>query len=165
MQGSGLPAGGGLGAPGAYSCHIALHHGQTLQYTREEKQRADRARGLLLTEMCPTLTPQLTGTVENLRDRAKKGLLHNPVASLHRRAGCSGLTLPVPSSLGRDRAAFPTQGPFVMERGGMSLSPDFCQIWLKSAGRLKSYYSRHVAGYRQAWTAPSHKLYFIRKLH
>lgn len=68
---------------------------------------------------------------------------------------------PVP---GRDRAAFPTQEPFVMEHGGMSLSPHFCQIWLKSARILKSYYSRHVARYRQAWTAQSQKLHFIRKL-
>lgn len=51
-----------------------------------------------------------------------------------------------------------------MEHGGMSLSPHFCQIWLKSAGRLQSYCSRHAARPSQAWTAPSQKLHFIRDL-
>lgn len=82
---------------------------------------------------------------------------------------CKSLRLCLPSAgdggaLGRDRAAVPAQEPCAVERGGMSSFPPFCQIWLKSARRLKSYCCRRVARYRQAWTARPHAMHFIRTL-
>lgn len=81
-----------------------------------------------------------------------------------------------PDPPGAERAV-PAAGPGHEQGGGSSpqaegllhttlrnvIIPHFCQIGLKSAKRLRSYYSRHVARYRQAWTARSHKLHFIRK--
>lgn len=67
--------GGGLGAPGAYSCHIPLHHGQTLQYTREEKQWTDRALGMLLKEIRLPPTPTACGNCAEPQRQSQKGSL------------------------------------------------------------------------------------------